>query len=585
MVIFNKKIIFKDEGKILILIVILFTLLRLYIGQYEPIWFVLNTIHDDVLLISYSDIFTHFTSWNILSLAKTMTYPLFLYFVNITGLPYRLWLSLLWIFGGLILTYGANKYITSNKIFLLFSYLFIIFLPIAFDSWGGTRIYRNSILAPFAILFLSTLFVFINKSIFEDEKNKSIIFWGILLGLLFTLNYYIKEDGIMNIPIFLISILFILIYKIINVIKIKKNHKYKDITKIIIICLIPLLIFGVSTIAYKEVNNHYFGVSEINTRTEGELGEFWKNLLKIEDENKSTRYWVPASTIIKAWEASPTLKSQPNLLNNILHSPWAGGDLIKNPIPGDHVAWSLRDALLASNLFNNEKQTNDFFKDVNNELDEAFANGSLKVSDKIFITSSANGKKFDEIKGMKLYIMEAIKTSIFYNNVSILDFPIKGTSQHIVNNNTTNTEDILNDDLLSENEVKNDFFTEKFPLILMKSDLTIYKIISYLIVLFSAIGFIISITYQIKNKFKDIHLNIFLGFELLLLGTYLVEIFAISWFTSWLDIIYLFYYIVPCYGIIAIFEVLTIGNLIYILNTKNFNLKNLKKTKNGIKRN
>ncbi|MCR5026525.1 MAG: hypothetical protein K6A34_03665, partial [Methanobrevibacter sp.] len=83
-----------------------------------------------------------------MTLAKTMSYPLFLFLVNISGLSYKFCLSVFWIIASLVLTYGIQKFVCKNKLVLLFSFVFIIFLPIAFDSWGGTRIYRNSILVP-----------------------------------------------------------------------------------------------------------------------------------------------------------------------------------------------------------------------------------------------------------------------------------------------------------------------------------------------------------------------------------------------------------------------------------------------------
>ena len=73
--------------------------------------------------------------------------------------------------------------------------------------------------------------------------------------------------------------------------------------KYAVICLIPILIFGASTLTYKEINNHYFGIDEINTRTGGEMGEFWENLLKIDDSTKNNTIWVTSTTLEKAWDA------------------------------------------------------------------------------------------------------------------------------------------------------------------------------------------------------------------------------------------------------------------------------------------
>lgn len=187
-------------------------------------------------------------------------------------------------------------------------------------------------------------------------------------------------------PIFLIPIFVVLIIKLFDEFKHKKFNlnNLVGLTKIAVLCLIPVVIFSMGTITYKEVNNHYFGLYEINTRTDGELGEFYQNLLKIDDSNKTTNVWVPLSTLEKAWNASPTLQSHPELLNDLKHSKWANGDLNKTPIEGDYIAWALRDSLDNVSLFNNETQANDLFFKVNNELDDSFENGKLDKSEKNF---------------------------------------------------------------------------------------------------------------------------------------------------------------------------------------------------------
>ena len=114
---------------------------------------------------------------------------------------------------------------------------------------------------------------------------------------------------------------------------------------------------------------------DINTRTGGEIGEFFHNLLLIDDQNKSDLIWIPLSTVEKAWEVSPTLQKHPELLEN-----WK---LIFDP-HGDSNAWTLRNALNNSGLYNDEKSTSDFFHQVNNEINEAFENGELNKTNKIF---------------------------------------------------------------------------------------------------------------------------------------------------------------------------------------------------------
>ena len=320
------KKLYQFKYNVVLVVLALFTGLRVYIGNSFPYWYLLANQLDELLLINNAHLGQYFANWNIHTLSKTIGYSLFLKFVNVSGLSYGLILSIVWILAGIFVVYAVYNTLTKNKIYLALIYLFIIFLPCGLDLFISGRIYRNAIIAPFIILFLSSLFIFMNKIISNESSLRNILIWGLILGLLFTFNYYIKEDGIGILVIFLAGIFISSLFRLIHYFR---NEKFntKQFIKIVFLCIIPILIFIGGTLSYSQINHEKFGVYDINTRTEGELGEFFYNLLLIEDENKSDIYWVPFSTIEKAWQGSPTLQSRPDLLNNWAHSGWANGDL------------------------------------------------------------------------------------------------------------------------------------------------------------------------------------------------------------------------------------------------------------------
>lgn len=105
--------------------------------------------------------------------------------------------------------------------------------------------------------------------------------------------------------------------------------------------------FFYSSIAYKEVNYDSFGVFCINTRTESEMGQFYQNLLLIQDNNKDTSNWIPFSTIEKAWNASPTLQSHSEIKENLLNTTWTENDSNNYYFKGDLFSWGLREAVFS----------------------------------------------------------------------------------------------------------------------------------------------------------------------------------------------------------------------------------------------
>ena len=162
-----------------IFILSLLSIFRLYIGNYFPYWYLLSDQLDELLLIKNAHLSQYFANWDINSLSKTIGYSLFLKIVNVIGLPYGFVLSLIWILGGILIVYAVYNYLTKNKIILALIYLFIIFLPCGMDLFISGRVYRNAAIAPFLILFLSSLFIFMNKVISDDISNRSLLICGI----------------------------------------------------------------------------------------------------------------------------------------------------------------------------------------------------------------------------------------------------------------------------------------------------------------------------------------------------------------------------------------------------------------------
>ena len=157
------KKLYQFKYNVVLVVLALFTGLRVYIGNSFPYWYLLANQLDELLLINNAHLGQYFANWNIHTLSKTIGYSLFLKFVNVSGLSYGLILSIVWILAGIFVVYAVYNTLTKNKIYLALIYLFIIFLPCGLDLFISGRIYRNAIIAPFIILFLSSLFIFMNK--------------------------------------------------------------------------------------------------------------------------------------------------------------------------------------------------------------------------------------------------------------------------------------------------------------------------------------------------------------------------------------------------------------------------------------
>jgi len=512
------------------IIILAFTIFRIISSNLISAWYPSSQAYDDHLMIAYASLASHFKIPDSLTLVKTMSYPIFLRIVHWSGLSYTIILSIIWIIAA-ILVVTIFSYITNNILFLRFAYLFILFTPSAFDSWIGTRLYRNSCLAPFIlILFACLLLIIIRLIKDEDLSAKKIICLSIMSGFIFTFSYYIKEDGIW--------LLFCLIFAILvsfGIVIYKYLHSDKSIGKsimLIIILYIPLMIFILSSNIYKSINYHYFGVYETNTRTEGELGNFVNNVYKIHSNYRTAFVWAPYDAIEKAFHASNTLSMYPDLKDKIIITHWFG-DIRENPITGDFLTWVLRSALVDSGLWHSERQISDLFKQVNIELMAAFNDGTLVREDKFQIMTSTGGRSLNEIFRIKNIMIEE------YKNCILLDGYVPGGSlSEDTDISSCETATLLaNMNFLPLNGPANNHKIKDLDYgnIIASVIFKVYSKLNPILIVFSILGLLITCCLMMLKRRKNKSINTFIVLTMfVLIGISIVYSFGIGWFAEYI---------------------------------------------------
>ena len=563
-----------------VIIMLIATILRIVLSNMLGIWYSSSQSQgfDDKLLVSYAILPSHFGSPNYLSLVKTIGYPLFLNFVYLTGLPYSIVVTAFWIIAALLAVQVCRQ-INQNKWVLMLVYLFVLFTPAAFDSWVGTRLYRNAIISPFVYIVFALMALILMKTVRNDKISAKNILWpSIFLGIFFIFTYYIKEDGIWLLPCLALAILAVIVISVIRYIRSKKEERKKSrFVRLIAAFLIPVVIFAAGTGAYKAVNNHYFGVAEINTRTEGELGEFVSNIYKIESDNRDSVTWAPYDAIEKAFEASETLSQYPELKDQIFHTSWFNYDIIANPITGDFLPWVLRLALVDAGVWQSEEQVSDLFEQVNDELETAFETGVLEKDDTIQISASAGGRTFEEILQLKTLNIEEFKIAVFLDSYE----PGGISSDYIDPASCEYATMLTNTNLISaspdtiKTEIGNKITSVVFKL---------YSVLNPVLLIVAACGAIMAVIRLARRKKNQIGKQdraVYLCSVItmvVLFGISFMYAFAIAWFAEFIWIgtgmsttILKFYSIglVPLLSMISLFGVcLFIKNLQQIIKSK-----------------
>ena len=382
------KTFFKVYGVLLAL-----SVLRIALSIAVSDWFPSESVLDDGLMMEYASLRRHFLSPDRNSLVKYMAYPIFLNVVRYSHLPYPFFTGLLAVvsafsFRAMLLSYTGNQKTSA------IGFTAALFLPCAFELWCGTRIYRNAILAPCTVIVLSLLFLLVRKLLKNGTAARKCIAPALLLGIAFSFTYYVKEDGIWLLAVLIFTDVAMMAAAVWKTVR----KREKAIAKAVVSIAVPLAVFGLVTGGYLAVNHRYFGVYELNTRTSGEAGRFVQTVYKVASDERSDAVWAPNDAIKRVFQASESLAARPEIYERLKENPWSDGDMERNPLKGDYLSWAIRYAVDTPGTEWNEAEVSAFFRQVNEELSDAFRSGELtKDASRIQLLPSAAGKTWGEI--------------------------------------------------------------------------------------------------------------------------------------------------------------------------------------------
>ena len=506
-------------------------LARLGLGYGMGTWYGIDQEMDDLAMFKGLSL-QRITNPDEKSLIKNLGYSVFLGITAISGIPYSIMTGILWSVTALVVWLFLRK-TTDKKWVQLLGFIYVLFLPIAFESWGGLRAYRNSIIAPCIILTFALFLLFFVDIIKGKTVKKATILTSVFAGIAFCFTYFLKEDGIwlkLSVAALLAVCICVIIFRFITTKK-KSSAIIKKSAIWIVICIVPFVVFFLGDKLYRSFNQMAFGVYEINTRTEGELGKFVYNVYKIDSPNRNLEVWAPHDAIEAAFEASPTLKQYPTLLEGILTTEWFDGDIIANPIRKDFLTWVIRTELIQAGLWTSESDVNNMFKTINSELEQAFKDGTLKKADgRIQIISSIAGYTPEEIKNSNLasQMWHSFEDAVWLKGYTIgYDYNLQSNNPKI-----EKTLNMSRDDLNTPTGKKREISKGVAEVICV-----FYRIVNTALIVMSVGVIIVQVVNIFKNLkhfkkyFSQNKLKIYLaGISLFFFGITIAYAFATAWF-------------------------------------------------------
>lgn len=487
--------------------------------------------------------------YSYLTMAKNIGYPLFLALVQGLNLPYGTVYGFFMVVVSLLFTRAISPLI-RHKGTLLIIYTVILFTPIA--HWSVFRIYRNALVPWTFLLVLSCL---IGLFIRRRDKLGKLLLWS--SGSFVAIMYFwiLREDSIWIFPLLLVASLLTLL----GVWSDYASQPKEFWSRLIVVCL-PLLAIGAVTVLVAGKNGQKYGVSALNDRTQTYAPKVMTLLYKIEDnQDKSSHIWLSRSSLQLAIKVSPSLQK---IENQVLSSydAWAGKN---EDIAGDISQWALRNAVKDAGYYrNNAKKTDALYQSIYKELKTAFNQGQLQPK-KGFQLSSQTGvfQVKDLLEAFQMTWQILVKVALYQNTeLDPADFNTESLSvadltffETILNTSIPKTEKQLRDlgvytetytnhdlDLVSTSNalIKTNeslIKTRLDSLRIQQSIVSIYKVLSFIAVPLSVIGYFL-VSYQLMRQRWPKN-QALLAYFLLMTASFLasfLNIFIVTLFSRWL---------------------------------------------------
>ncbi|WP_429959345.1 hypothetical protein [Enterococcus sp. AZ196] len=563
---------------------------RLVLAAMMPIKIYMHAGYDDALSINQA--------LNILAgkwlgeygtgtLTKGLSFTFFLLVNHFSQLSYPLFLCLVNM-GAAFAIIKALSPLIKNKYLSGIGFLFLIYSPATLTSDFSLRVYRNS------LVFATVLFVLagiLGLYLRRKETIKTRIPWSILLTIAFPFFWYLREDSIWLLPLYIVAT-FCTLFGIIvqnqslgsslkEVLRnfwqlLKAMNKQKIISNLLLLAAPVLFTLGEALLISKTNQDHY-SIFTTNDRTKTSFAKLTENLIQIDNSGYDKKsiaedngIWVSKRTFAEAQKISPTFAKYRKGIDWMLKdSIWPDSWPVKNgELPGDMFVWGLREMFQREGLYKNGGENEKVFKQINEELAEGFKSGKLKRKKLFFVTKQSNGKKSEDMGKVFSYLRAGVMETALYKSYRT-DY---GGSIFMPEQPAQVVLDLLNVKTVST--IKEGMAAEAKrtrPIVLIINGIILlYRIISPVLLLVSLGSALIFIAgYVKKKKTRSVladYLIIFLG----LLLTYLVYLFGVSWFATWAPkgkALFMFFYTGAGVPLIQVFELLAL--VLIVKNVQN----------------
>lgn len=493
----NKKLLF-------FIIIFIIVLIRLFLTSSFLPYIRGGYRFDDIMMLNMSQSLidgNYLGIYNEMSLVKGLMFPLFVATLNLIKIPYLLGMDLLYIFSILFFSYSI-KPIIKKKSSLIIIILFLLFNPISYSKLTFLVFYRNWFNVCIIIIYFASLINFYFK------KN---LLNGILVGLIFSVAFFTREDYIWLVP----SLILVLFYT-----------KTKLINKVL-----PIISFVFIVLSISFLNYIYYGVFTYNEFSSSGFKNTYSQILQIDADTNLEKIEIAANN-------SPSFKKVYEEMIKL-------GFINSYNYRDAQFMWAFREAVASLGYYDSYEESNEYYKKISGEL----KNSKLGFKKEIIPVVVAN-PKLEYLYKLPNKSFSALKIIVFYEDLNIE----QGYTIDILDN-VDIFENIVSQGTLSEeNTIESLNGIEK--IIVLESVLNIYQKTGFIILILGIFSYIFLIIKKEKIFIQSIILISTITF---ILGVAYTDI------SSFATIRY--YYLAPAYILLPIFAIYNIFQALeYIKN-------------------
>ena len=431
-------------------IVAVLSLFRIWVQSLLPIYPIVEAGYDDFLMIKYADLLGSDGGWlgayNSYTLNKPAGYALLLRFNHMIHGHYELIYGIIISLACVLLFISSRKLFKSNiKALLLF--VAALFCPILIECNVAGRIYNMS-LVPVCILVLIASYM----GIIAERNNGflKMLPWIICASLDYAYYRFLRVDYIW-IELFLIGITayIIILYIIEHRDKENKKESIKKFILQIVYYIIPFAAGILMTNAICLLNYIDYGIYATTDFNETHFASMCSLLMSVESDKNIPGVYVTKDSLYKASEVSPGLKA---LLEEREKSGW-NFTREDGEMDIEFYAWNLRFAADNIGYYEDAAETDKFYEGICDDLENAFANGTLKKRDVLTISPFSAPITVGDIPEMLAYsIKKGFGSVLAWSNINAA---YKISTLPSDNPDSLLFEEISGEEILSEDELDN----------------------------------------------------------------------------------------------------------------------------------